>query len=79
MTKGASESLSALRTVQAFNAEGQETAKFHDRIQGILSLARKEAIATGIFWGTSGWSGNLTLLGLLAYGDRLRSHSEIIY
>ena len=68
MTKGATEALSALRTVQAFNAEDQEREKFHGRITGILELARKEAVATGIFWGSSGWSGNLTLLGLLAYG-----------
>ncbi|KAG5219786.1 ATP-binding cassette permease mdl [Salix suchowensis] len=43
----ASESLSALRTVQAFNAVSQEQEKFHQRVNRILDLARKEAIATG--------------------------------
>lgn len=64
----ASESLSALRTVQAFNAEHQEHAKFHDGVNNVLKLARKEAIASGIFFGSTGWSGNVTLLALLGYG-----------
>lgn len=68
MTKVASESLSALRTVQAFNALPQEEQKFTDRVNAILSLARKEAVASGIFFGSTGWSGNVTLLCLLGYG-----------
>ncbi|EKM81172.1 hypothetical protein AGABI1DRAFT_72028 [Agaricus bisporus var. burnettii JB137-S8] len=77
MTKVASESLSALRTVHAFNANEQEEKKFNDRIQTILSLARKEAIASGIFYGSTGWSGNITVLGLLGYGGSLVSQGVI--
>lgn len=65
----ASEALSALRTVQAYNAHGQEEAKFHEKVLNVLSLAKKEAIASGIFFGSTGWSGNVTLLALLGYGD----------
>ncbi|KAL0579611.1 ATP-binding cassette permease mdl1 [Marasmius crinis-equi] len=68
MSKVATESLSALRTVQAYNAQPQEEAKFHDRVNHVLALARKEAVATGIFFGSTGWSGNVTLLALLGYG-----------
>lgn len=68
MTKVASESLSALRTVQAFNASPQEEAKFAERVTRVLDLARKEAMASGIFFGSTGWSGNVTLLCLLGYG-----------
>lgn len=64
----ANESLTALRTVQSYNAVPQEEKKFHVKIVNVLSLARKEAIASGIFFGSTGWSGNVTLLGLLAYG-----------
>lgn len=71
MTKVASESLGALRTVQAYNAHDQERSKFHERINDVLSLARKEAVASAIFFGSSGWSGNVTLLGLLGYGNGL--------
>ncbi|KAJ7647754.1 P-loop containing nucleoside triphosphate hydrolase protein [Roridomyces roridus] len=77
MTKVATESLGALRTVQAYNAHQQEQEKFHERITGILSLARKEAVASAIFFGSSGWSGNLTLLGLLGYGGTLVSQGQI--
>ena len=71
MTKVAQESLSALRTVQAYNANEQEQAKFRDRINRVLALARKEAIASGIFFGSTGWSGNMTFIGLLGYGMSL--------
>lgn len=64
----ASEALSALRTVQSFNAVPQEERKFHDKVSYVLTLARREAIASGIFFGSTGWSGNVTLLGLLGYG-----------
>ncbi|KAF9012587.1 ATP-binding cassette transporter [Cyathus striatus] len=77
MTKVASESLSALRTVQAFNAIPQEELKFHERVTTVLTLARKEAIASGIFYGTTGWSGNLTILALLGYGGTLVSRGEL--
>ncbi|KDR75617.1 hypothetical protein GALMADRAFT_248139 [Galerina marginata CBS 339.88] len=77
MTKVASESLSALRTVQSFNAVPQEEEKFHNKVTKVLTLARKEAIASGIFFGSTGWSGNVTLLGLLGYGGTLVSHGDI--
>ena len=72
MTKVAQEALSALRTVQAFNAHKQEEAKFHQKVGTVLALARKEAIASGIFFGATGWSGNVTLLALLGYGAPLQ-------
>lgn len=68
MTKVASESLSALRTVQAFNAAAHEESKYNMKIKNVLEIARKEAIASGIFFGSTGWSGNVTLLCLLGYG-----------
>ncbi|KAJ7503059.1 P-loop containing nucleoside triphosphate hydrolase protein [Mycena galericulata] len=77
MTKVASESLGALRTVQAYNAHQQERSKFHERITDVLSLARKEAVASAIFFGSSGWSGNVTLLGLLGYGGTLVAQGQI--
>ncbi|KAF7351012.1 ATP-binding cassette transporter [Mycena sanguinolenta] len=77
MTKVASESLSALRTVQAYNAHEQERMKFHERINYVLSLAKKEATASAIFFGSTGWSGNVTILCLLGYGGTLVSKGLI--
>lgn len=71
MSKHATESLSALRTVQAYNAQPQEELKFHERVTHVLSLAKKEAIASGIFFGSTGWSGNITILALLGYGTSI--------
>ena len=65
--------MSALRTVQAYNALQPEQAKFNERVNTVLGLARKEAIASGIFFGSTGWSGNVTLLALLAYGATMSS------
>ena len=70
-TQVAQESLAALRTVQAFNALPQEREKFHTKINNVLELARREANASGIFFGSTAWSGNITLLALLGYGQSL--------
>ncbi|KAL5483290.1 MDL1 [Sanghuangporus weigelae] len=77
MTKVATESLSAFRTVQAFNAQPLESSKFSSKVQHVLYLARKEALASGIFFGATGWSGNVTLLCLLGYGGSLVSKGVI--
>lgn len=54
--------------MQAYNALKPEQDKFNGKVQQVFSLARKEAVASGIFFGSTGWSGNVTLLALLAYG-----------
>ena len=56
--------------MQAFNAAPQEQDKFHEKVTRVLALARKEAVASGVFFGATGWSGNVTLLALLGYGER---------
>ncbi len=68
MTKVATESISALRTVQAFNAVPQEEQKYHEKVTDALKLQRKEAKAGGIFFGSPGWFGDVTLFELLGYG-----------
>ncbi|GAA6064326.1 hypothetical protein JCM10212_004565 [Sporobolomyces blumeae] len=72
------ERLGAIRTVQAFNAvEPTETAKFKEKVDKIFQLARKEAWASGIFFGSSGLAGNMTLIALLTYGGSLVARGEI--
>lgn len=77
MTKVAQEALSALRTVQANNAQSHESNKFGERVKTVLTLARREALASGIFFGSTGWSGNVTILVLLGYGGSLVSRGVI--
>lgn len=54
--------------MQVFNATPYEEKKFSERVDRVLSLARREAVASGIFFGSTGWSGNVALLALLGYG-----------
>ncbi|KAI9452277.1 P-loop containing nucleoside triphosphate hydrolase protein [Lactarius psammicola] len=77
MTKVAQEALAALRTVQVYNAAPHEEKKFSERVDRVLVLARREAVASGIFFGSTGWSGNVALLALLGYGGSLVSHGQI--
>lgn len=51
MSQVAQESLSALRTVQAFNAQPWEEGKFASKVNKVLELGKKEAWASAIFFG----------------------------
>jgi ATP-binding cassette subfamily B (MDR/TAP) protein 10 len=74
----AEERLSSIRTVQAFNAVNPyETSRFNKKANDILDLAKKEAYASGLFYGGAGFSGNITMLALLSYGGKLVSQGEI--
>lgn len=74
----AEERISSVRTVQAFNAvEPLETKRFSRKAEDILDLAKKEAYASGLFYGGAGFSGNITMLALLSYGGKLVSMGEI--
>lgn len=64
-------------SVHAFNAIPEEETRFGKKISNILSLARKEALATGGFNGSMSFIGNLTIIGLLTYGGNLVSAGEI--
>ncbi|GAA6033757.1 hypothetical protein JCM8097_004420 [Rhodosporidiobolus ruineniae] len=72
------ERLGAIRTVQAFNAvEPTETRFFKQKVDKIYELAKKEAWASGLFFGGAGFAGNTTLIALLAYGGSLVAAGEI--
>lgn len=77
LTSTATEALSALRTVQAFGAESEEKKRFSSKVGEVLQLQRKEAGASAIFFGATGWGGNVTVLALLAYGGSLVSKGAI--
>ncbi|KAG8955605.1 ATP-binding cassette permease mdl1 [Tulasnella sp. 424] len=77
MSKVAQESLHSLRTVQAFGGYPIEEKKFDHKVASIVDLNRKEAWASAVFFGTTGWAGNVTILMLLGYGGTLVSRGEI--
>jgi len=77
MSNVAQECLSAVRTVQAHNATPFENGKFATQVDNVFQLAKKEAIATAMFYGGTGFTGNVTILCLLGYGGTLVSRGAI--
>ncbi|KAJ2724855.1 ATP-binding cassette permease mdl1 [Coemansia sp. Benny D115] len=71
LSKVAEERIANVRTVQAFGRESQEVARFDTEVQRILALARREAMASGLFFGGNGLAGNLAILAFLAFGGRM--------
>ncbi|KAJ2771311.1 ATP-binding cassette permease mdl1 [Coemansia nantahalensis] len=71
LTKVSEERISNVRTVQAFSREPQEVARFDVEAQRIFALARREAVASGFFFGGNGLVGNLGLLAFLGLGGRM--------
>lgn len=53
MIHTAEERLAALTTVQAFNAVPREKSRFKEKVDRIFELAKKEAFASGFFFGGS--------------------------
>ncbi|KAI8809035.1 P-loop containing nucleoside triphosphate hydrolase protein [Cladochytrium replicatum] len=76
-TKVAEEKLGNVRTVRAFSQEEAETKRYTERVQAIYDLARKEAFASGWFFGGLGASGNFLMLAILYYGGFMVSSGQI--
>jgi ATP-binding cassette subfamily B protein len=67
----AEESLSAVRTVRAFNAEAAETARYERATGDAYDAARRRAIAGSTFMGGASGGGFLAMAAVLGYGGRL--------
>ncbi|KAJ2777879.1 ATP-binding cassette permease mdl1 [Coemansia javaensis] len=77
MTKVSEERIGNVRTVQAFSREAHETERFGREAQRILALAKREAIASGLFFGGNGLAGNLAILAFLGLGGRMVMQGDI--
>ncbi|KAI7892138.1 P-loop containing nucleoside triphosphate hydrolase protein [Mucor mucedo] len=71
ITKVAEERISSVRTVQAFAKEKSEEKRYGLRVEEVFSLAKKEALASGAFFGGAGLSGNLAVLAVLLSGGKM--------
>ncbi|CAO3589974.1 unnamed protein product [Absidia cylindrospora] len=71
ITKVSEEKISAIRTVQAFAKENDEATRYGLKVKDLYQLARKEALASGAFFGGAGLSGNLAVLAVLWYGGSM--------
>lgn len=77
LSRTAEEKLNAFKTVTAYNAQALEGKQFASRVEDVRKLANKEAIASGIFFGSTGLTGNLAMLCLLSFGGHMVSTGAI--
>ncbi|ESO02078.1 hypothetical protein HELRODRAFT_94381 [Helobdella robusta] len=73
----AEERISNIRTVQAFVQEQKERMLYNEKLNNVLALSFREAIAKGVFWASTGFSGNLTVLLLFYFGGKMVSTGTI--
>ena len=70
-TTVAEETLSAMRTVKSFGAEGKEGAKYAEKVRESYQIAKKRAIVDGIFESIVGLIINACLGSILFFGGWL--------
>lgn len=71
LTKVAEEQLSAARTVQAYGGEKQEVRRYASEVRNVFNIGLKEALTSGVFFGVTGFVGNVALLALLLTGTSM--------
>ena len=70
-TQIAAERTGAIRTVRTFGAEEEESKRYADRVDETYGLAKKVALADGIYAGSVQLSAQMSLLGVLWFGGRM--------
>ncbi|XP_015415498.1 PREDICTED: ATP-binding cassette sub-family B member 10, mitochondrial [Myotis davidii] len=76
-TQLAEERIGNIRTVRAFGKEVTEIEKYTSKVDFVMQLARKEAIARAGFFGATGLSGNLIVLSVLYKGGLLMGSAHM--
>lgn len=71
LTKVAEEQLSAARTVQAYGGEKHEVRRYASEVRNVFNIGLKEALTSGVFFGVTGFVGNVALLALLLTGTSM--------
>ena len=71
LTKIGEERLGNVRTGQAFVGEVQEVARYNKQIRKIFNIGKKDGLYTGIFYGTTNWAGQMTVLALLVASSNM--------
>ncbi|XP_023932001.1 ATP-binding cassette sub-family B member 10, mitochondrial-like isoform X2 [Lingula anatina] len=76
-TQVADERISNMRTVRAFAHEKLEMGAYNKKIQHVLDLSYKEAMARAVFFGSTGLAGNGLVLSVFYVGSRMMHDSQI--
>lgn len=70
-TQVAAERTSAVRTVRTFGAEALEKTRYADRVDETYGLAKRVALADGLYSGSVQLAAQMSLLGVLWFGGRM--------
>ncbi|XP_053983168.1 ATP-binding cassette sub-family B member 10, mitochondrial [Hylaeus volcanicus] len=73
----AQEKICNVRTVKAFAKEPSEVNYYNSQLEDVLKVCYKESLYRGIFFGLTGFSGNVIILSVLYYGGVMVSTSSI--
>lgn len=73
----AEERISNIRTVKAFSKEIKESDHYNSQLGNVLKICYKESLYRGIFFGLTGFSGNVIILSVLYYGGAMVSDSSL--
>ncbi|XP_071511192.1 ATP-binding cassette sub-family B member 10, mitochondrial-like [Diadema antillarum] len=76
-TQVAEERISSIRTVRAFSHEPREESAYSRMVEGVYQMTKKEALASSVFFGTMGLSGNIIILTVLYNGGYMMTASQI--
>jgi len=76
-TQIAEERISNIRTVRAFSQENKEREAYRQGVEHVLQLSYKEAWARAIFYGFTGFSGNVIIISTFYFGGNMMIDSSI--
>ncbi|KNC75702.1 hypothetical protein SARC_11779, partial [Sphaeroforma arctica JP610] len=76
-TQVGQERIANIRTVRAFAKETDEMARFDSKVNDVRKLGHTEALAQGMFFGSTGMTGNFIMLGVLWYGGNMMQTGEL--
>ncbi|RUS91673.1 hypothetical protein EGW08_000499 [Elysia chlorotica] len=76
-TQVAEERIATIRTVRAFAHEKKECEAYSEGIERVLKLSYKESLARGIFWGFTGFSGNVIVISVFYFGGLMMMESNM--
>ncbi|EJS42661.1 mdl1p [Saccharomyces arboricola H-6] len=71
LTKVAEEQLNATRTIQAYGGEKNEVRRYAKEVRNVFHIGLKEAVTSGLFFGSTGLVGNAAMLSLLLVGTNM--------
>lgn len=68
LSKTSEEQLNSLKTVQAYAGERKELQRYSNEVRSVFNIGVKEAVASALFFGSTGLIGNIAMIGLLLVG-----------